>query len=273
MDLLAVTLGGVPTAAAAVDELFTVLDSGAVLVTAAVLLTGVPFAAAGSIVTLRIQVAAVLAGIDEMEQVTVPFVPAGGVEHDQPGTVDNDVNRNGAGSTSVIVTTGASLGPLWVTTIVYCSAPPGTTSPGSRVFVILRSKATADCTLAEAKSFAGTESKAEETVAVMAIGVSAGVEDRTRETTVNVAAVEGFIEPVSEQLTVPFDPTEGVVQLQPAGAENETKVVSAGRGRSTVAALAVLGPLFVAVIVQVTFDPAFTGFGVAESIALKSVEG
>jgi hypothetical protein len=174
---------------------------------------------------------------------------------------------------SVIVTPGASLGPLFVTVIVYCTEAPGKTRPELSTFVIPNWTSTADCTLAVAKSFAGTESFVDETVAVVLIGVPDGVDETTRETTVNVADVAEFIEPDSEQLTVPFAPTDGIVQLQPGGGETETNVVSMGSGRSTVASTAALGPLFVAVIVHVMFDPAFTGFGAAVSIALKSVEG
>jgi hypothetical protein len=211
--------------------------------------------------------------IDGSEQAIVPVEPTAGVVQDHPAGCTKDANRCGGVRTSVIVTPGALLGPLFVTVILYCTGAPGKARPELNTFVTTSWTNTADCTLAEAKSFAGMASFVEETVAVVVIGVPAGVDDTRRDTTANVADVEGFIEPVSEQLTVPLDPTDGAVQLQPAGAESDTNVVSAGNGRSTVAAVPALGPLLVAVIVHVTFEPAFTGFGTAESVALKSVEG
>jgi hypothetical protein len=201
------------------------LDSGEELATVAVLLTGVPAAAAASMTTLSVKVATSLASIDGMEQLTVPFAPGAGVMHVQPAGVVMAAKRSGAGRTSVIVTFGASLGPKLVTTMVYCNALPGRTSAGASAFVSPRSKRIADCTLAVAESFAGTVSVVEETVAVVAIDVPAGVDDMTCETTVNVAAVDGFIEVVSEQLTVPFAPTDGVAQIHPAGEATETNVV------------------------------------------------
>jgi hypothetical protein len=45
-----------------------------------------------------------------------------------------------------------------------------------------------------------------------------------------------------EQLTVPLVPTEGVLQLQPAGAEKDTKVIPAGKMSLKVAGLAGSGP-------------------------------
>lgn len=226
MDFVATTSGGVATTADAVAELFALLESVGELATVAVLLMDVPAVAVGAMVTLRVKVAAPpLALIERMEQLTVPFAPTAGVTHDQPPGALSEAKRSGAGRTSVIVMLEASLGPLSVTTIVYCSGRPGKTDEGARVFAMLRSKRTADRTLAAAESFAGAVSVVEETVAVAAIDVPDGVDERTRETMVNVAAVAGFIEVVSEQLTVPFAPAAGVVQLQPAGAETETNVV------------------------------------------------
>jgi hypothetical protein len=123
-----------------------------------------------------------------------------------------------------------------------------------------------------AKSFAGIESFGEETVAVDE-SVVAPRDDGMLDTTVIVAEVPEFIVVVSEQVTVPFAPTDGVVHDHPGGALNETNVVGAGNGRSAAALTAVLGPLLVTVIVQVRFVPAFTGSGDAERAMLKSSEG
>jgi hypothetical protein len=46
-----------------------------------------------------------------------------------------------------------------------------------------------------------------------------------------------------EQLTVPPEPAPGVLQVQPAGEESETKVIPAGKGSLKVTVLALLGPL------------------------------
>jgi hypothetical protein len=260
------------TTAAAVEELFEALESGGEVATVAVLLIEVPAAVAGATTTFNVKVATPEI-IDGIEQLTVPFAPGAGVRQLQPAGAMSDAKASGAGRTSLIVTPEASLGPKLVTTIVYCSGPPANTGPETRVLLIPTSKRTADCTLALAELFAGTESLLDDTVAVMPIDVPDGVDDTTREMTVNVADAAGFIEPDSVQLTVPFAPTAGAVQLHPNGAETETNVVAMGSGNWTVALTAALGPLFVAVIVHVMFDPAFTGFGAAVSIALKSVEG
>ena len=61
---------------------------------------------------------------------------------------------------------------------------------------------------------------------------------------VNVAAVDPAML-TSVQTTLPVPPLPGVVQLHPAGAAIETKVVLAGTGATMVALSAALGPLFV----------------------------
>ena len=270
VDSAGTPLGGLTTVAGAVAELFALLESGAEPATVAVLLMGVPGVAAGSMTTLSVNVATPEAIIDGIEQVIVPLAPTEGVVHDHPPGEDREAKRSGAGRTSVIVTPGASLGPAFETTIVYCSGVPGKASDGVSVFVMPRSKSTADCTLAVAESFAGTRSSGEETVAVADSVVPAATDEGTCVTTVNVADAARFIVAVSEQVTVPFVPADGVLHDHPAGAPIETKVVGAGSGRVADAVLPVLGPLFVTVIVQVRFVPAVTGFGDAVSAMLKS---
>jgi len=72
--------------------------------------------------------------MDGIEQVIVPAEPAGGVVQDHPGLA-RDTNRCGGVRTSVIVTTGASLGPEFVTTMVYRNPLPGRAIAGVRDFV------------------------------------------------------------------------------------------------------------------------------------------
>ena len=52
-----------------------------------------------------------------------------------------------------------------------------------------------------------------------------------------------------EHVTVPAEPTAGVVQLQPAGEVSETKVVLAGNASVSVTVEAELGPALMTVIV------------------------
>jgi hypothetical protein len=111
-------------------------------------------------------------------------------------------------------------------------------------------------------------SSGDETVAVPESVEPEGVDESTFETMVNAACDEGFIDVISEQLTVPLVPTGGVEHDHPAGGATETKVVEAGSGRLTDAVIPVLGPLFVTVIVHVRFVPAFTGSGGAASATL-----
>src|SRR5438445_445134 len=69
----------------------------------------------------------------------------------------------------------------------------------------------------------------EVTVAVLEIVVPSGVLGLTWTTMVNVA-VAPLARDAVVQLTVPVEPTAGVVQVQPAGCVSDWKVVSAGRG-------------------------------------------
>jgi hypothetical protein len=128
-------------------------------------------------------------------------------------------------------------------------------------------------TLAVAESLAGIASAAAETDAVTLSVVPSATELGTFETIVKVACVAEFIVVDREQLIVPFVPATGVLQVHPDGAAIETNVVGAGSGMLTEAAMAVLGPLFVATTVHVKFVPAVTGFGLPVTATLKSVDG
>src|SRR5436190_1184412 len=59
-----------------------------------------------------------------------------------------------------------------------------------------------------------------------------------------------------EQLTVPPDPGVGEVQLQPAGCDSDTNVMSLGKGSFSVALVAVSGPPLFTVIVKLTSESA-----------------
>lgn len=87
----------------------------------------------------------------------------------------------------------------------------------------------------------------DDTVAVFESTVPAATDGSTATTKVNAAgpgANDAF-----EHDTVPLAPTAGVVQLQPPGDANDTKVVPAGKVSLNEAAAALLGPAFVTVIV------------------------
>jgi len=147
------------------------------------------------------------------------------------------------------------------------------TNDAVRVFVIAISATPAVVTLAVAESLAGIASAGAETVAVALSVVPPATELGTFETNVNVACVAGLIVAVNEQVMVPFVPVTGVLQPHPVGAALETKVVGAGSGMLTEAALAVLGPLLVNITDQNKFVPAVTGFGLPPMATLKSVDG
>ena len=71
------------------------------------------------------------------------------------------------------------------------------------------------------------------------------------------------------QLKVPVPPTAGVVHVQPVGAEPPTNVVPVGIVPDTVTVVAVAGPAFETVKLNVTLFPAYTGYGVAELVTLR----
>jgi hypothetical protein len=221
-------------------------------------------------VTFSVKVAPLPTVIDASEQVTVPLAPGAGVVHNHPPGAVSDVKRRAGERTSVIVTVAASLGPLLETMMVYCRALPGKSVAGATLFVTARSASAVVCTLAVAESLIANMSSGEETVAVPESVDPEAVDESTFETTVNIACEAGLIDVVSEQVTVPLVPTDGVMHDHPAGGATETNVVEAGSGRLTEAAVPVLGPLFVTVIVHVRFVPAFTGSGDAASAVLKS---
>jgi hypothetical protein len=86
------------------------------------------------------------------------------------------------------------------------------------------------------------------TVAVSVITEPFAVPEFTFVTRDNVAAVLPAIFK-SVQMTLPVPPTDGVVQLHPAGAAMETNVVFAGTASTIEALSAALGPLLVTICV------------------------
>jgi hypothetical protein len=89
-------------------------------------------------------------------------------------------------------------------------------------------------------------SEVEEETVEVAVMVVAAIEDATFTTTIILAeAPEARL--ASVQVTVPVAPTAGVVQIQPAGAEMDAKVVLVGTTSVKVAFVELAGPLFVTV--------------------------
>src|SRR5436309_2164144 len=88
----------------------------------------------------------------------------------------------------------------------------------------------------------------EVTVAVLEIVVPSGVLGLTWTTMVNVA-VAPLARDAVVQLTVPVEPTAGVVQVQPAGCVSDWKVVCGGRGSLMVTLTAAFGPALPMVMV------------------------
>jgi hypothetical protein len=96
-------------------------------------------------------------------------------------------------------------------------------------------------------SFAFVSAVVEVTVAVLLMTVSFATEGSMLTVSVKTALPTG--NEAIELVTVPPAPTAGVVEVQPAGAENETKLVPAGSVSLKETFSAASGPLFVTVIV------------------------
>src|SRR6266700_7219071 len=67
--------------------------------------------------------------MDEVVQVTVPFVPTAGVEQLHPDGVEMDTNTVCEGSASVILAEAAASGPWLCTVMLYGMDAPGETDP------------------------------------------------------------------------------------------------------------------------------------------------
>ena len=109
----------------------------------------------------------------------------------------------------------------------------------------------------------------EVTVAVLETMVLSGVAELTWTTRVNMAVVPLASEPVVH-VTVPVDPTAGVVHVQSVGAAIDWNVVCAGSGSVIVTLAAALGPALLTVMVYVKGLPGVTGSGASVLVMLRS---
>jgi hypothetical protein len=151
---------------------------------------------------------------------------------------------------------------------------PAATELGEAEFVTARSACVARATtsVAVALLFAEFGSVVDEViVAVSLTAVPAAVPAVTLTTTGKLAVPGtklGFV-----QVIVPALPTAGVVQDHPPGTGvRETKVVLGGVLSVKVAAVATLGPAFVATCVYVMLLPACTGTGLATFVTERLAE-
>src|SRR5437773_602853 len=98
------------------------------------------------------------------------------------------------------------------------------------------------------------------TVAVFEIVVPSAVSGLTWTTSVN-AAVAPLASDGVVHVTVPVEPTGGVVQDHPAGVGIDWNVVCEGNGSFMVTLVATFGPALLTVIVYVSVAPGATGSG------------
>lgn len=169
-------------------------------------------------------------------------------EHDHPAGDVIDTNDVDAGIVSDSIGDDASLGPAFVTPIVYVMLPPAATGSGLSLLLTERSAETTTCVMTE------VEMVVERPLMVASKKASfvrppAGADGSTCTTSVNAADVDGGMGEESLHVTVPPEPGGGVVQDHPAGAETETNVVDAGSGSRTAATSTSTPPSFDAVMV------------------------
>jgi len=125
---------------------------------------------------------------------------------------------------------------------------PAVTGSGESTFVTLRSAAAATVVVAVPLSLPGFGSDvAEEIVAVFESTVTAATLGSIATVSVKTALPTPRL--AIEQETVPPAPTAGVVQDQPPGDDNDTKVVPAGNVSESETEVALLGPALFTVIV------------------------
>src|SRR3989441_1259521 len=151
-------------------------------------------------------------------------------------------------TTKLTMPRGALLGALSVSATVTVQERgllAGVEAGQSSVVEVVRLPTVA-VAVAELLAGLGSEVDAELTVAVLEI-VPLAME-LTWTTMVNVA-VAPLASDAAVQLTVPVEPTAGVVQVQPAGCVSDRKVVCAGNGSLMVTLAAAFGPALVTVIV------------------------
>jgi len=181
-----------------------------------------------------------------------------GQDHDAPPELATATETKAEllGVASVSVPVLQLLGPRFVMTCVYVMLFPAVTGLGVPLFVTDRSQITLTLVVTVVLLFAlfGSDVVAE-TVDVAVIVPIATVEGTFTTTTISAEDPELRLEP-SVQFTVPVAPTAGVVQVQPAGASTDWKVVFVGVASLKAAPVAAAGPLFVTVCVYVMLFPA-----------------
>src|ERR1700754_2079836 len=183
--LIPVIVGGLTTVVA-VEESFPVSESPPAVVTEAVLEITVEDGVAGSTVTSMTIMPLAPGASTAAVQDTVPLVPAAGVVQVKPGA-ETETNRVSAGSTSVIVTPVATLGPDRLYAIEYDMVLPAKIVAGA-VFVTPASETIDVVTVAVALLFSVSSSTSPEIVAVFAIDVPVATSASTATTRVIVSA-------------------------------------------------------------------------------------
>jgi hypothetical protein len=179
---------------------------------------------------------------DGFVQVTVPLAPTAGVVQLQPAGAKIDVNAVPAGRRSVTETFGAGLGPDALKPIVYVRLLPATTGFGAAFFVIARFEIDCAVTLALALSFALTLSTTSPLMLAVFVMTVPGVTEVSTVAPIVIVPLAPGASGLIEQVTVPFVPTDGVLQLHP-DAETELKRMPAGRTSVIVVFALSLGPL------------------------------
>jgi hypothetical protein len=162
-----------------------------------------------------------------------------------------DTSASPAGSGSVTMTAGSSLGPLLRTTSVYITCPPDATEAADVALVIATfERPLIGVQIVELLVLVSGSNVAPAVVAVLRRQRSS--ELATRPVIETVCDAPGARSPTAH-VTVP------VASLQPGLAE--TNVTSSGRSSVIVWATAVLGPLLVTFSENVTSSPGTTGDG------------
>lgn len=164
-------------------------------------------------------------------------------------TTATEINVVFAGVASVTVPALQLLGPVFVTTCVYVMLFPASTGFGVPLLVTASSQVFCAETTVVVVLFAGFGSEVVEATDEVAVILPAAVEAGTSTTTTMSADVPDARLAESVQVTVPVEPTGGVVQVHPLGARTESKVVFGGVASVKLTPVAAAGPLFVTVCV------------------------
>jgi hypothetical protein len=188
--------------------------------------------------------------------VTVAVAPGGTLELEQdtgaefghvqepPPVTPTDTKAVLAGAASVKVALLQLLGPELAMTCVYVMLLPAETGFGAPLLVTDRSHWSAMNVETLVLLFEELGSLVDEVTDELAVIVPCGAVAGTFTTTMTSASVPVVMDG-SVQFTVPVLPTAGAVQLQPAGASTDSKVVLVGVASLKLTAEAEAGPLFV----------------------------